>query len=95
MTTLTDSFGCGCLPLGGGTAMVCPTHFAAVSDAFHPFRRARSLSVYRFWRDLGYALGALSTRIITDIFGVIWAIAAIGTLTFVSGAMVAMAEHYS
>jgi hypothetical protein len=43
--------------LGIGTAMVYPTLIASVSDASHPSWRARSLSVYRFWRDLGYAIG--------------------------------------
>jgi MFS family permease len=55
--------------LGMGTAMVYPTLIASVSDASHPAWRARSLSVYRFWRDLGYAIGALSAGILTDIFG--------------------------
>jgi len=55
--------------LGLGTAMVYPTLIAAVSDASHPSWRARSLSVYRFWRDLGYAIGALSAGIIADFFG--------------------------
>ncbi len=50
----------GSLLLGIGTAMVYPSLIAAVSDASHPTWRARSLSVYRFWRDLGYALGALA-----------------------------------
>ena len=49
--------------------MVYPTLIAAVSDASHPTWRARSLSVYRFWRDLGYAIGALSAGIIADLFG--------------------------
>jgi MFS family permease len=75
--------------LGLGTAMVYPTLIAAVSDASHPAWRARSLSVYRFWRDLGYAVGALAAGIIADIFGTAWAIAAIGTLTLASGAVVA------
>lgn len=81
--------------LGLGTAMVYPTLIAAVSDASHPSWRARSLSVYRFWRDLGYAIGALSAGIITDLFGAAWAIAVIGLLTFVSGAVaaIAMNEH--
>ena len=48
--------------LGLGTAMVYPTLIAAVSDASHPSWRARSLSIYRFWRDLGYAVGALSAE---------------------------------
>jgi MFS family permease len=80
----------GSLLLGIGTAMVYPTLIAAVSDASHPTWRARSLSVYRFWRDLGYAIGALSGGIIADIFGLAWAIGAIAALTFVSGAVAAL-----
>ena len=81
--------------LGVGTAMVYPTLIAAVSDASHPSWRARSLSVYRFWRDMGYAIGALVAGIIADLFGASWAIAAVGALTFVSGSIVAfvMREH--
>ncbi|MFA6268146.1 MAG: MFS transporter [Pseudolabrys sp.] len=76
--------------LGIGTAMVYPSLIAAVSDASHPTWRARSLSVYRFWRDLGYAIGALSAGVIADLFGMAWAIGLIGALTFVSGAIVAL-----
>jgi len=75
--------------LGVGTAMVYPALIAAVSDASHPSWRARSLSVYRFWRDLGYAIGALCAGIIADVFGMQWAIVAIGGITFASGAVVA------
>ena len=78
------------VPLGLGTAMVYQTLIASVSDASHPAWRARSLSVYRFWRDLGYAIGALSAGIIADIFGMAWAIGAIAALTFLSGAVVAV-----
>src|SRR5215813_12126541 len=76
--------------LGLGTAMVYPTLIAAVSDASHPSWRARSLSVYRFWRDLGYAIGALCAGVIADMFGMQWAISAIGAVTFASGAVVAL-----
>jgi MFS family permease len=79
----------GSLLLGIGTAMVYPSLIAAVSDASHPTWRARSLSVYRFWRDLGYAIGALSAGIIADLFGMVWAIGIIGALTFLSGTVVA------
>jgi len=79
----------GSVLLGIGTAMVYPSLIAAVSDASHPSWRARSLSVYRFWRDLGYALGALAAGIIADQFGFAWAIAAIGALTFFSGVVTA------
>lgn len=80
----------GSLLLGLGTAMVYPSLIAAVSDASHPTWRARSLSVYRFWRDLGYAIGALSAGIIADLFGMGWAIGSIAALTFLSGAVVAL-----
>jgi MFS family permease len=79
----------GSLLLGLGTAMVYPSLIAAVSDASHPTWRARSLSVYRFWRDLGYAIGALAAGLIADSFGLSWAIASIAALTFLSGLVVA------
>ncbi|HWK66494.1 MAG TPA: MFS transporter [Rhizobiaceae bacterium] len=94
MTALTSRFAWW-LPasvlLGLGTAMVYPCLIAAVSDASHPSWRARSLSVYRFWRDLGYAIGALSAGLIADRFGFSAAIMAIGAITFISGAVVAVA----
>jgi len=76
--------------LGVGTAMVYPTLIAAVSDASQPDWRARALSVYRFWRDLGYAIGALSAGLIADRFGFAAAIYAIAALTFSSGTIVAL-----
>jgi MFS family permease len=94
LTALKRGFGwwiVGSTLLGLGTAMVYPTLIAAVSDASHPSWRARSLSVYRFWRDLGYAIGALLAGVIADLFGAAWAIAVIGVLTFASGAVVAVA----
>ncbi len=76
--------------LGLGTAMVYPTLIAAISDGAHPATRARALSVYRFWRDLGYAVGALTSGVIADIFGFAAAILAIAALTFTSGAVAAV-----
>ncbi len=93
VTLATRSFGWWLLAgvlLGLGTAMVYPTLIAAVSDASHPSWRARSLSVYRFWRDLGYAVGALSAGIIADTLGLSWAIGSVGLLTFLSGVVVAV-----
>lgn len=75
--------------LGLGTAMVYPSLIAAVSDASHPTWRARSLSVYRFWRDLGYAIGALSAGLIADRFGLAAAIFTIAGVSLLSGAIVA------
>jgi MFS family permease len=92
LTALTREFEywlIGSLLLGIGTAMVYPSLIAAVSDASHPTWRARSLSVYRFWRDLGYAIGALSAGIIADLFGLSFAIGAIAALTFLSGLVTA------
>lgn len=94
VTVATRGFGwwfLGSVLLGLGTAMVYPSLIAAVSDASHPSWRARSLSVYRFWRDLGYAVGALSAGIIADTLGISWAIGSVGALTFLSGAVVAIA----
>ena len=93
LTAATQQFGwwlVGSLLLGLGTAMVYPSLIAAVSDASHPAWRARSLSVYRFWRDLGYAIGALSAGLIADRFGLAWAIVSIAALTFASGVVVAV-----
>jgi len=87
-----DGFGwwrLGSVLLGLGTAMVYPCLLAAVSDAADPSWRARALSVYRFWRDLGYAIGALTAGLLAAIVGFAWTIAAIGALTFVSGVVVA------
>ena len=77
------------LLLGIGTAMVYPSLIAAVSDASRPEWRARSLSVYRFWRDLGYAVGALGAGLIADAFGFGAAIITVAGLTFGSGVIVA------
>ena len=80
----------GSVLLGIGTAMVYPSLIAAVSDASHPTWRARSLSVYRFWRDLGYAIGALAAGVIADLFGLAFAISSVAAVTFMSGAVVAV-----
>lgn len=71
--------------LGLGTAMVYPSLLAAVTDVAQPVWRARSLSVYRFWRDMGYAVGALVSGLIANFLGLAWAIEAAGILTFASG----------
>lgn len=92
LTAMTQRFEywlIGSVLLGLGTAMVYPSLIAAVSDASHPSWRARSLSVYRFWRDLGYAIGALASGLIADVLGFSAAIMAIAALTFLSGIVVA------
>ena len=74
--------------LGLGTAMVYPTLLAAVGDVAHPTWRATAVGVYRLWRDGGYAIGALLAGSLADLFGVRWAIAAVGALTLLSGLVV-------
>ncbi len=80
----------GAVFLGLGTAMVYPTLLAAIGDVAHPSWRASAVGVYRLWRDAGYAFGALLSGIIADLLGVVWAIAAVGTLTLASGLIVAL-----
>src|SRR5437763_9960048 len=81
----------GATLLGIGTALVYPTLLAAVSDVAHPDWRASAVGVYRFWRDSGYALGALLAGVLADFFGVSWAIGVIGGVTFLSGVVVLQA----
>jgi MFS family permease len=69
--------------------MVYPTLLAAIGDVAHPSWRASAMGVYRLWRDAGYAFGALLSGIIADLLGVVWAITAVGALTFASGLVVA------
>ncbi|WP_236652791.1 MFS transporter [Chitinophaga vietnamensis] len=78
----------GSVLLGIGTAMVYPALLAAVSDAAHPSWRASSLGVYRFWRDIGYAAGALMAGIAASLFGLVWAVHIAGFVTFLSGVLV-------
>jgi MFS family permease len=75
----------GSVLLGVGTAMVYPALIAVVSDAASPAWRARSLGVYRFWRDLGYAVGALLAGLVADLLGIYWAIGIVSGLTLCSG----------
>jgi MFS family permease len=87
-----DGFGgaaLGAVLLGLGTAMVYPTLLAAIGDVAHPAWRASSVGVYRLWRDLGYAAGAVLSGVIADAFGLSAAIAAVAFITFVSGVIVA------
>lgn len=78
----------GSVLLGIGTAMVYPALLAAVSDTAHPNWRASSLGVYRFWRDMGYALGALMAGIVGSFFGLEWAVHIAGIITLISGIIV-------
>ncbi|MBI2115608.1 MAG: MFS transporter [candidate division NC10 bacterium] len=75
---------------GFGTAMVYPVLLAAIGDVAHPKWRATSMGVYRLWRDLGYAIGALLAGIIADFLGMATAIHVVAALTLFSGLVVAI-----
>lgn len=74
--------------LGWGTAMVYPTFMAAIADTIHPQQRAESIGIFRLWRDLGYAIGALLTGIIADYFGIYLAFMTIVVLTIMSAIII-------
>lgn len=74
--------------LGWGTAMVYPTFLATIAENTHPHDRAESFGVFRLWRDLGYAIGAILTGLIADAFGITASIVVIGVLTIVSSIII-------
>jgi MFS family permease len=74
--------------LGIGTAIVYPTFLAAIAEYTHPEQRAKGIGVFRLWRDLGYAVGALVTGIIADLLSVSWSVGAIGLLTIFSAVVI-------
>jgi len=90
MASRFAGFTTGAVLLGAGTAMVYPTLLAAVGDVAHPTWRASAVGVYRLWRDMGYALGALLAGIVADAFGLGAALWTIAALTFASGGATAI-----
>ncbi len=83
-------FAVGDVLLGLGTAMVYPTLLAAIGDVAHPTWRASAVGVYRLWRDLGYAVGAILAGLVADTLGVPAAMWTVAGLTFASGLVVAL-----
>jgi MFS family permease len=79
--------------LGVGTAMVYPTLLAAIGDVAHPAWRARSVGVYRLWRDAGFAVGALLAGVLADAFDIPTAIWVVAALTAASGLLVAVGMY--
>jgi MFS family permease len=75
--------------LGAGTAMVYPTLLAAIGDVAHPAWRARSVGIYRLWRDGGFAVGAILSGVVADLWGVRAAVWTVAALTAASGLLVA------
>jgi MFS family permease len=93
LSSALGGFGLGSLLLGLGTAMVYPTLLAAIGDVAHPSWRASAVGVYRLWRDLGYAVGALLSGLTADLFGLNAAVWLVAALTFASGTVVAFRMH--
>jgi MFS family permease len=85
-----SGFATGAALLGIGTAMVYPTLLAAIGDVAHPSWRASSVGVYRLWRDLGYAVGALLAGVTADLLGLSAALWTVAALTFGSGLIIAV-----
>ncbi|MCG5072362.1 MFS transporter [Paraburkholderia tagetis] len=90
MTTHFAAFSFAAVLLGIGTAMVYPTLLAAIGDVAYPSWRASAVGVYRLWRDLGYAIGALVAGITADRFGLAAAVWLVAGLTFLSGVIAAV-----
>jgi MFS family permease len=89
----TTGFGvwaAGAVLLGAGTAMVYPTLLAAIGDVAHPTWRARSIGVYRLWRDGGFAVGAILAGVTADALGLTAAIWTVAALTAASGLFAAV-----
>lgn len=74
--------------LGWGTAMVYPTFLATVAENTNPQDRAKSIGIFRLWRDLGYAIGAILTGIIADLISINASVVFIGVLTLVSALII-------
>ncbi|MFC8503268.1 MFS transporter [Pedococcus sp. NPDC057267] len=88
LVAAADSFGWWLVAtalLGAGTAMVYPTLLAVIGDVAQPAWRARSVGVYRLWRDGGFAVGALLAGVLADLWGIRAAVLAVAALTAVSG----------
>jgi MFS family permease len=93
LTAVADAFApwaVAAVLLGAGTALVYPTLLAAIGDVAHPSWRARSVGIYRLWRDGGFAVGALVAGLAADAFGIRAAVWVVAALTAASGLVVAV-----
>lgn len=70
--------------LGLGTATVYPTFLAGIAEYTNPLQRAKSIGIFRLWRDLGYAIGAILTGLVADSFGILTSVNLIAVLTIIS-----------
>lgn len=74
--------------LGWGTAMVYPTFLSSIASTTHPTQRADIMGIFRFWRDSGYAFGAIISGILADYFGISIPFIAIGSVTLSAAWMI-------
>jgi MFS family permease len=81
--------------LGIGTALVYPTFLATIAENTHPLDRAKSIGIFRLWRDLGYAIGAILTGILADFFSLEVTIVFIGILTGISSFVILLRMNES
>lgn len=88
-TSMFNAFVVGAVLLGIGTAMVYPTLLAAIGDVVNPAWRASTVGVYRLLRDIGYAVGALLSGVVADLFGMMSALWLVAVLTMLSGTLAA------
>jgi len=80
----------GAMLLGAGTSMVYPTLLASIGDVAHPAWRGRAVGIYRVWRDLGYAVGALMSGVVADLWGLRAAVWVAAAISLVSALVVAI-----
>ncbi len=80
----------GSVLFGAGTAMAYPTLIAAVGDIAHPAWRGAAVGVYRWWRDFGFAVGAVLAGVLADVYSITTAIVVIAAITAASGIDVAV-----
>jgi MFS family permease len=90
LSSTFSGFAAGAVLLGLGTAMVYPTLLAAIGDVTAPSWRASAIGVYRLWRDLGYAVGALVAGVTADLLGMSGALWLVVVVTFASGLVTAV-----
>jgi len=80
----------GALLMGTGTGIMYTNNLAAICDHSDPSWRSSALGAYRFWRDMGYAIGALVTGAMADGVGIPWSVAFTAMLTGLAALLVAI-----
>jgi MFS family permease len=79
--------------LGWGTALVYPTFLSGIAENTHPLDRAKSLGIFRLWRDLGYSIGAVITGLMANYVNITMAILLVAALTLASGIIIRKRMH--